>query len=332
MENIVEVLRGGRVESRHVIHAAATDGRGNLIASLGDPDFATYFRSSAKPFQTLTLFRSGVIDHFDFSEREVAVITASHSGEEFHVQLVRKILQRIGASEADLQCGFHPPLDPGAAQKFFAEHRMPSPIYNNCSGKHAGMLAACKMHGYELKTYTEPEHPHQVKIRETIAEFAGLSPEEIGIAKDGCGVPVFYLTLRQMARMYSLLAASSDPDIVRLRNAMMHYPECIAGTGRFDTVFMRLMGGRAISKTGAEGVQSVAFISPRPVGVALKAEDGGRRGVESATVAFLLQLGLISKKEAEALSKFWKPDILDHSGKKAGQIRPKIRMEQVAPG
>ena len=326
MKNFVEVLRGGKLESRHTIHAAVVDSSDNLRASLGNPDLPTYFRSSAKPFQTLALFRTGVADHFDLSDRELAIITASHNGEDFHIGLVRQILRKIGANEADLRCGFHPPMYGPAAQKFFAENRMPSPIYNNCSGKHAGMLAACKAHNYDLKTYLEPDHPHQRAIRKVIAEFSGVPEGDIHTGVDGCGVPVFYLTLRQMARMYARFAASTEPAVRRVREAMMRYPEWVAGTGRFDTAFMRLLQGRAFSKTGAEGVQSVAFLDPGPIALVAKAEDGQRRGVEPAVVEIMLQLKWISAEEAEALRRFWKPDILNHAGRKVGGVRPKIEL------
>jgi len=328
VENFVEVLRGGKLESRHTVHAVVMDADDNVRAYLGNPDLPTYFRSSAKPFQTLALFRTGVADYFDFSDREIALITASHNGEDFHIALVRQILRKIGANEADLRCGFHPPMYAAAAQKFYAEHRMPSPVYNNCSGKHAGMLAACKALGYEISRYLEPDHPHQRAILRIIAEFSGVAEENIHTGVDGCGVPVFYLTLRQMARMYARFAASGEPAVVRIRTAMMRYPEYVAGTGRFDTVFMRLMAGRAFSKTGAEGVQGVAFLSPEPLAILAKSEDGQRRGVEPAVVEIMRQLKLISEKEVRQLRRFWKPDILNHAGRKVGSVRPRIRMVQ----
>jgi len=351
VNHYVDVYRGRQLESRHTVHAVVVNGKGKLIASVGDPDLATYFRSSAKPFQTLALFRSGTIRFYEFGERDIALFTASHNGEEVHIQGVRSILERIGASEADLRCGFHPPLYPPAQQKFYCEHRIPSPIYNfhpplyppaqqkfycehripspiynNCSGKHAGMLAACIQHEYDLSTYLEPDHPHQQHIRDIIAEFSGVPAPKLQTAVDGCGVPVYFLPLQTMAHMYARLAVSQDPDVVRLRSALMNHPELVAGKDRFDTDFMRLVAPRAFSKTGAEGVQGIAFLEPEPIAIFAKAEDGTRRAVDAAVVDLCLKMNLITREEAEALQKYWCPSVLNHAGKIVGQIKPNLEL------
>lgn len=326
MQNTVLITRGGKLESRHTIHAVVLDARKRLVAYTGDPDFPTFFRSSAKPFQTLALFRTGVMDHFGFSESEIALMTASHNGEEFHIRGVRRLLGRIGVSEGQLRCGFHPPYYPRAAQSFYARNTPPSPVYNNCSGKHAGMLAACVCHHYDLDTYMLPDHPHQRVIKDVIAEFSQVPVSQIEVGVDGCGVPAFYLSLRQMAWMNVNFALSQEDAILRLRNALVHHPEYLAGTDRFDTIFIQTLAGKALTKVGAEAIQSFIFFEPEVYGVVVKCEDGTRRGVEAAAVEVLLQMELISEEEANHLRPFWRPVIRNHSGTEVGEIVPHITL------
>ena len=329
MSNYISVERGGKLESRHQIHAAVFDSSEQLVASIGNPDFLTYFRSSAKPYQTLTLFRTGVIDHFNFCDLEISLITASHNGEKFHVEEVRKMLLKIGLDESYLKCGFHPPYFPSTSEELYASKRKQSPIYNNCSGKHSGMLAACVFHDYNLKTYLQQDHPHQKSIKKIVAEFSGLVEEKIQVAIDGCGVPAFYLSLSQMAKMNVKFALSSEPAIQRIRNSIVNYPEYLAGTDRFDTEFIRVLNGRAITKVGAEAIQSFIFFEPEPFGVVVKCEDGNFRGVESAAIEILRQLKLISEKESEKLKNFWKPELKNHVGTVVGEITPELEVKKI---
>jgi L-asparaginase II len=328
VRNYISIKRGGKLESRHQIHAAVYNSK-QLVASVGNPDFLTYFRSSAKPYQTLTLFRTGVIDHFKFSDLEISLITASHNGEDFHIKAVRNILHKIGLDESYLRCGFHPPYFPAASEEFYASKSEPNPIYNNCSGKHAGMLAACVYHNYDLVTYLQPNHPHQRSIKQVVAEFSELAEEKIQVAIDGCGVPAFYLSLSQMAKMNVKFAISSEPAVQRIRNSIVNYPEYLAGTDRFDTDFIRVLDGRALTKVGAEAIQSFIFFEPEPFGIVVKCEDGNFRGVESAAIETLRQLNLISEEESEKLKNFWKPELKNHVGTIVGEITPELEVTKI---
>jgi len=330
LPNYVLVKRGNRVESRHCIHAAVVNKHNELVAKVGNPHFSTYFRSSAKPYQTLALFRSGVIDHFDFSEKEIALISSSHNGEDFHVGGVRKILKQTGTKEIDLKCGYHPPYFQSAAEKLYQQKQEKNPIYNNCSGKHAGMLAACVYHNYDLLTYLKPDHPHQKLIRNIVSEFSEIPFNDLNIAIDGCGVPVFYLSLAQMANMNVKYVMNQEKAIKRIFNAIIKYPEYLAGTDRFDTEFIRILQDRAITKVGAEAIQSFMFLEPEPLGVVIKNEDGQFRGVESASIEILLQLKLITETEAENLRKFWRPRLKNHAGTLVGEIIPDIEIENLS--
>jgi len=329
LHNYISVQRGGKLESRHQIHAAVFDSNQQLTASVGNPDFLTYFRSSAKPYQTLTLFRTGVIDHFNFSDLEISLITASHNGENFHVEAVRNILAKIGLDESYLKCGFHLPYFPKATEEFYTRKSESSPIYNNCSGKHAGMLAACIFHNYDLTTYLQPDNPHQKSIKKVVAEFSQLSEDKIQVAIDGCGVPVFYLSLSQMAKMNVNFSISSEPAIQKIRSSIVNFPEYLAGTNRFDTDFIRVFSGRAITKVGAEAIQSFIFFDPQPFGIVVKCEDGNIRGVETAAVEILRQLKLISMEEIEKLRNFWKPKLKNHVGTIVGEIIPELEVKKI---
>jgi len=252
VRNSVHVIRGGHLESSHAIHAAVADATGRLIASVGDPQTLTFLRSAAKPFQTLALLRSGVADRFPLCAEEIAVICASHNGEDMHLDQVRAIMTRIGITEEHLQCGYHPPFHPPQNEKIVRQLLTPTPLFNNCSGKHVGKLAACLHQGYPTENYLDIDHPHQQSIHGVLSEYSGTTARDIGVATDGCGAPTFYLSLQSMATMFAKLAASDGTEENSIRSAMSNHPALVAGTGRFDTLFMQKVGNGAISKVGAQ--------------------------------------------------------------------------------
>jgi len=316
---LVKTMRGKVVEVIHSGALAVVDSDGHLVAHAGDPDLMVCMRSSAKPFQLLPLIESGAADRLGFSERELAVMAASHSGSDAHVETVAGILERLGLDETALLCGTHRPLDREAAESLIRAGKPPSPLHHNCSGKHAGMLAAAVSQGLPIENYTDPAHPVQVRILGTLAEMADWPAERIGIGIDGCSVPVFSLPLRQAALAYARLAAPGGlPEprqsaCRRIVAAMTAHPEMVAGHGRFDTALMRAGGGQIVAKGGAEGYQGVgilpAAVPNRPpairrgvaLGLALKIQDGnGRRGTPPATLEALRQLGVLDNLRAGA--------------------------------
>lgn len=293
---LIENVRGNVVESRHQVSLAVVDHTGSLVATSGDPGLITFMRSAAKPFQSLPLVIDGVVERFGITTQEIALSCASHNSEERQVGLVRAWLQRIGCSESDLACGPHPALIrdyaiPGAADVAGVEIAQPSSIASNCSGKHAGMLALAKHHGWPTAGYHRADHPVQERIRRELAEWCGIALGGIAEGTDGCGVVSFAIPLESMARgMARLVAARSGPGSV-IVNAMMTYPDLVAGHGRLCTALMQGYADRLVTKVGAEGVY-VAGLLDRRLGVALKVEDGHPKAAMVAVMAVLQQLGL----------------------------------------
>src|SRR5256884_4709344 len=195
----VEQLRGGMVEAWHDVHVAVVDAAGKLVAKVGDPDLVTYWRSAAKPFQALPLAADGVLERFAITTEQLALCCASHSSEPQHVAIVRDLLRKIECSERDLLCGPHPPLSESVARDYASRGVRLTAVYSNCSGKHAGMLALARHHGWPTDVYTRVEHPVQQRCLEEVSRWTDLPKHEIQTAVDGCGVVCYGLPLRNMA-------------------------------------------------------------------------------------------------------------------------------------
>ena len=281
---LVENQRGSVVESRHQVHVAVVDASGRLVASAGNPDLVTFWRSAAKPFQTLPLVEDGAVERFGLSRQDLALACASHSSEPAQVALVRDFLQRIGCAERDLMCGPHRPLSDAVAKDYETRGVRLTAVYSNCSGKHTGMLALAKVHGWPTEFYARADHPVQQRCLKAVSEHTELPAQEIGVAVDGCGVACFALPLRNMALAYTRL---NGP----ILEAMSIHPELVAGEGRPCTELMRAHPGRVVTKVGAEGVYS-ALLLREQLGVTLKVEDGHSLASALAIAAVLVELGL----------------------------------------
>ncbi len=324
---LVVVSRGGIVESIHFGAIAAVDSRGRSIASAGDPGTLVVLRSTAKPAQVLPLLDSGAVERFRFTEEEIAVMAGSHGGEPFHVRAVLSILEKIGLDETALQCGAHPPYHRLSARALRRRGRKPSALHNNCSGKHAGMLALAVHLGAPVAAYLEPAHPVQEGIRARLETLAGLDRGSIRMATDGCSAPTFAMPLRNLALLYARLAAGTDaaggPDrsARRVVEAMRRHPEMVAGTDRLCTELMRA-GGRSglLAKIGAEGMYGFAF-APDGAGVALKIADGeGQRARFSAALEALRQLGALAPEAAAVLRARFVGELRNHRRLLVGEI------------
>src|SRR6266542_1228653 len=206
-ETLVEVTRGRITESRHRGHVVAVEPDGNIVASLGSPGTVTYLRSSAKPHQAIPLVASGAADHFGFTEQEIALACASHSGEEIHTTIAASMLQKVGLEPSALKCGTHEPFAAEVARHLREEGAAPNVLQNNCSGKHAGMLALARFLGAPIESYDDPKSPVQQAISTVISQFSGVPSREIALGVDGCGVPVFGVSVEGMALMFARLAS-----------------------------------------------------------------------------------------------------------------------------
>jgi len=294
---LVENVRGSIVESRHEVHVAVVDAAGKLVAAAGDPDYVTFWRSAAKPFQAQPLVDDGVVERFGLKREDLALTCASHSSQPDQVALVREFLQRIGCAERDLMCGPHKPLSDAVAKDYEMRGVRLTAVTSNCSGKHTGMLALAKHHGWPIEFYARVDHPVQQRCLKSVSEYTDVpiesSPPDplshgrggtLGVGVDGCGVACFALPLRNMALAYTRL----DGPILE---AMMHHPELIAGQGRPCTEMMRAHPGRVVTKVGAEGVYS-ALLVREGLGVALKVVDGHSLASALAIANVLSELGL----------------------------------------
>jgi L-asparaginase II len=320
----VAVTRGGFVESVHDVAACASDADGNARLVMGDVDVPVFLRSAAKPFIAAAIVEAGVADRFALGDREIAVIAASHNGEPFHVATVRGILEKIGLPESALQCGTHPPY--GAAARALTESgEAASAIHNNCSGKHAGILALCIVLGADPATYLEASNPAQQAILAFCARMTGDDPATWPVAVDGCGIPVFATPLRRAALAFARLASLEgieDDDaraLERVRRAIIAEPAYVAGTDRFDTDLILATEGRVVGKGGAEGVQCDALL-PSGLGLALKVIDGSRRAGSPAAVALLGELGALDENADRALQRHAHPEIRNVAGRVVGRV------------
>ncbi|MCR4426837.1 MAG: asparaginase [Firmicutes bacterium] len=294
---LVSVIRGDLVESVHRGDVAVVDAAGALLYSVGDPDYVTYWRSSAKPIQVLPIIASGAADRFGLTPRELAVMAASHGGEDFHIEAVASVLSKIGLSERDLKCGRHAPVNRAQAIRLIRERREATEIYNNCSGKHAGMLALAVHSGYSIEDYFKVDHPVQREMVRTVSEVCEMPEGQIALGIDGCGVTVFGMPIVAMARAYARLAdpaflpASLQSPAARVTQAMMSYPEMVAGTGEFTTRLIQTARGALFAKNGAEGVYCIG-VPGRGMGIAVKIEDGNARAYRPVVMEILRQLGI----------------------------------------
>ncbi|WP_077713723.1 asparaginase [Desulforamulus ferrireducens] len=325
-ELLVNVVRGGLVESQHRGHLVVTDRDGREAFSLGNPNHVTYWRSAAKPFQALPLLEHQVVEKFNLSGPELALFASSHGGEEQHLAVLRQLLAKLGLSEADLNCGISAPMHLPSAHKLLTSGHKFSVLNNPCSGKHSGMLALTLLLGAPLTDYIKPGHPVQQEMLRTICQCTSLSPEEIHLGIDGCGVPVFGLPLRHMAMAYARLSLPEgyfEPDRVKalnlIRQAMTQHPFYVAGTNRFDTILMEVTNGKIVAKIGSEGVYCLGIVE-QGVGLALKIEDGNRRAIDPVVIQVLKKLGYLNNDEFKQLEHLWRPILKNHRGDEIGYL------------
>ncbi len=325
---LVETMRGDAVESWHRGAFAVVDGEGRVVLSAGHIDRAIYPRSAIKPLQALAMAESGAVEAFGLGDRELALACASHNGEEVHARAVESWLKRIGLSESDLECGSHLPYDEGTARALLSAGQEAGPLYNNCSGKHAGFLTAAKQLGYPTKGYIDLTHPVQQRVLGIMEQMTGLddlTTAPCGI--DGCGIPTIAVPLGNLALAMARFADPADqPEgrrtaCARIRKAMAAEPYMVAGKNRFCTQIMQVTGERALIKIGAEGVYCGA-LPELGLGIAVKADDGAGRAAETIMGRLLTALKVLSAAESEELRDVLVAPIRNRARKRVGEVRP----------
>jgi L-asparaginase II len=322
---LVEVMRGGLVESRHRGAVAVADPGGAIVLGVGDVAMPVFARSAVKALQALPLVESGAAERYGLGEEELALACASHSGEPAHVEGATRMLAKAGLDPSALACGAHWPLSQAAAYAL-ARTGTPSALHNNCSGKHAGFLAVARALGVDHAGYGQPGHPVQRGVHSVLQDMTGLALPADRRAIDGCSVPTWAAPLQSLAHAFAKFATghrlSSDRAraAARLRAACTGQPWYVAGTGRFGTEIVRLLGERIFFKSGAEGVACGA-LPTLGLGFAIKCDDGGGRATEAVTAALIAGLLPLSEAEQRALAPFAQPTLRNWNGIEVGALR-----------
>ena len=316
----------------HAGSVAVVDRHGRLLYAAGDAHTLTFTRSALKPLQALPFVAGGGVERFGYTQPQVALLCASHSGEPRHVDAVADMLARAGNTVDELQCGTHAPT------YFELRGELPppppySPLAHNCSGKHSGMLAWCVQCGYGKHDYLAFEHPLQQAIRRAVSRFTATPEDQLAAGVDGCSAPNYAVPLSGLAHAFARLAtADVDADYGRapkaLADAMTAHPEMVSGERRNDLALMRAGRGDWVTKIGAEGVQAIGIRS-RGWGIAIKVADGNSRGLHPATVAVLDQLELLDEAAKGALATWGHPLVKNYRGIVTGDIRAAVVLDKV---
>jgi L-asparaginase II len=315
---LATIRRGTALEAVIRGHAVVVDAAGTVLAAAGDPAAVTTLRSCVKPIQAMPLVRDAAAS-LGLPDDEIAIACASHSGEPVHVDVVRRLLGRVGLTEAALSCGPQPPMDEAAAEALLAAGGTPTPVTNNCSGKHAGMLAVCAVRGWPTSGYADAAHPLQVEIRVIMGELGAVDLARAPVGIDGCGLPTYGLPLRVLARMF--VAASADAAFGRCQAAMAAHPYLVAGRQRFDTALLEVAGAGITAKGGAAGVW-VAVRRPAGPALAIKLEAGDQSAVSAVALAALDRLGWLGAGQLAhpAFAAFTEPRLRNWAGTEVGTI------------
>lgn len=337
---LAHVVRGETIESVHTGHLCIVDGDGHVIAIFGDPTTVTYFRSACKAFQFIPAITSGAADAFGFDDEDIALAVASHSGEPRHVEIAARMLFKAGFSEKDLRCGVHRPFNEVEAERMVGSGEQPTQLHNNCSGKHAAMLAFAKHIGADTSTYEAADNRIQKRILKCVADFAELPVESVAIGIDGCAAPNFAIPVSAMAKSFINLIRPKQFHISvqsaceRVISAMIAYPELIGGADRLDTILMNAAPGRIVSKVGADGVWCCGVLPsdrwPTGLGIALKIADGDdMRARPTVAIEILRQLEVLSDNDLKNLSPL---PIKNRLGTVVGRVEPRVQIREDVEG
>lgn len=323
---VVEVLRGNRVESRHLVDAVIADASGKLVRAHGIGDRPVFPRSANKALQALALVESGAADKFGLEPRHIALACASHNGEEMHVAAAAEMLARAGLPQTCLECGAQPPALPADRDALALAGQKPRAIHNNCSGQHSGFLCFAAGEGIDPAGYVKIGHKVQRAIAAKLTDVTGAQHGEDNFGIDGCSIPTYAIPLQNLAIAFARFGVGEDADparsaaMLRIRDACFAHPQMVGGTGSFDTGMMSVMKGRAFTKTGAEGV-FVASLPQLGFGIALKAHDGAARAAEVAVARLIESLLELDQTQAMALKGLANPQLHNWNAIHVGEVR-----------
>lgn len=325
-------LRNKLIEGVHRGSAVVVNPDGDVLHSIGDPEMPTFLRSSVKMIQAIPVVTSGAADSFGFDTAELAVCCASHTAADYHVRTVRGMLEKIGLAEKALSCGGHLPEDEEMRHRLIRADATPTAIYNNCSGKHTGMLAACLANDWPIEGYVDQDHPLQKTILDLIAEYSGVSSDAIGIGIDGCSLPTYYMPLRNAAIAVATFMKRAEtegtPDR-RILEAISDHPEMVHSDKGYDTELMRALKGRCYAKRGAMGVMMVGIHSEEhgTIGIAAKMENGDNGPMPVVMTDLLYQTGLLGRDELQSLERFRSLPIENWNSMSVGEIRSEVELK-----
>lgn len=345
---LLELTRGSIVEARHLGSIAVVGADGTLLHSYGDPYMVAFLRSSAKPFQALPFVESGGVEHYGYTQSELALSCASHETAQYHLDTVAAMQRKIGIEEHDLQCGPHLPGDADKLREVIQKNITPTANFNNCSGKHTSMLAFAKMRGLPLVNYLDFDHPIQLVIRSTLAQMSMMDEDGLQLGIDGCSAPNFALPLFKAALGMARLCDPRDLPSPRaeacskITSAMTAHPEMVSNHEEFDCELMKTGAGKIVTKRGAEGFQIIGImpgvINERGVGIAFKVTDGDKSSMGNSLVTstrvrpptaleILRQVGALTEVQIQALAKFGPEKIIrNYAGLVTGKMYPVFKL------
>lgn len=324
---VVEALRGPLVESRHSGAGAVVDADGGVVFSFGDIDHPVFPRSAVKAFQALPLLESGAADKAGFTDEEIALAVASHGGEARHAETAAAMLAKVGRDVASLECGAHWPLGEKAMRALAGTGASPSALHNNCSGKHSGFVCLACGEGWDPSGYVSRDHKVQQAVRGALEDMTGASLGEDVCGTDGCSIPSYAISTRRMAHGFARFGSGQGlgPErrkaAERIRAAVAANPFMVAGTDRFDTDVMTILGSAAFTKTGAEGVFCAA-LPGQGLGIAVKADDGAARASQTMIAALIARFLPMSEAQQAEFARFRAPVLRNWNGIEVGQVRP----------
>jgi L-asparaginase II len=346
---LVRQVRNGLVEAVHRGDVVEVDAAGRMLHVIGDPDRLVNLRSAVKPFGLLALLRAAGHASLDLTAEELALMASSHSGEDLHVRTLQAMYRRLQIPTTALQPGVAAPLDALTAARLARDGERPNAVRHMCSGQHSVFILLAKLNDWPMDGYWEPEHPAQRAYADAIAGMFGVRPDKLVTGVDGCGILTYAFRLREVAEAYAVLAdptalPASDPrsaftaDLVTIRDAMLAYPEMVAGSrDRLDTSLMKAADRSLVSKSGMEGLRGVGILpgarcdGSGATGLALKIEDGdsGDRATYAAAVEALRQVGALDGQALRSLARYHRPPSLDPHGQVVAEAIPEFELAPV---